>query len=125
MSSSVEESKLDVRATKVVVTDDVLSVDLEDGRTISVPIGWYPRLSHGTPSERAHCQISAFGIHWPDLDEDISIRGLLLGNKSGENPVIIKWWLAQRAKGRRVTVEDYFREQKKASPQRRRRKKAG
>ena len=68
------------RAVKVTITDDTLSVDLEDGRTIAAPIGWYPRLAHGTSAERANFQISGagYGIHWPDLDEDIGVEGLLL-----------------------------------------------
>ena len=59
------------RIVSVTVTDDTLSVDLEDGRTISVPIGWYPRLAHGIPAERANFRISGagYGIHWPDLTE--------------------------------------------------------
>ena len=75
-------------AVNVTVTEDTLSVDLEDGRTISVPIGWYPRLAHGTPAERLHLQISGagYGIHWPDLDEDIGVEGLLFGKKSTESP---------------------------------------
>jgi hypothetical protein len=125
MSSSIDEANLDVRATDIAVTDKTLTVELEDGRTIIVPIEWYPRLKHGSPAERANVRISSLGIHWPDLDEDISGRGLLLGNRSGENPAIIKWWLAQRAKGRRVTAEDYFRERKKVLTPRRRIKKAG
>lgn len=86
------------RAVNVVVTDDTLSVDLEDGRTISVPIGWYPRLAHGTPAERAHFQISGagYGVHWPDLDEDIGIEGLLLGKKSTESPASFERWLQRR-----------------------------
>ena len=89
------------RAVNVAVTDDTLSVDLEDGRTISVPIGWYPRLAHGTPAERAHFQISGagYGIHWPDLDEDIGVEGLLLGKKSVESPASFEKWL-QRWKER-------------------------
>ena len=76
------------RVLNVSVTDDTLSVDLEDGRTIAIPIGWYPRLAHGTPAERANFRISGagYGIHWPDLDEDIGIEGLLLGKKSSESP---------------------------------------
>ena len=67
------------RIISVTVTDDTVSVDLEDGRTIAVPIGWYPRLAHGTPAERANVQISGagYGMHWPELDEDIGIEGLL------------------------------------------------
>ncbi len=72
------------RVARVTVTDDTLSVDLEDGRTIAVPIVWFPRLAHGAATERANFQISSagYGIHWPDLDEDIGVKGLLLGLKS-------------------------------------------
>ncbi|WP_337287839.1 DUF2442 domain-containing protein [Candidatus Methylomirabilis sp.] len=89
------------RVVNVMVTDDTLSVDLEDGRTISVPIGWYPRLAYGTPAERAYFQISGAGyaVHWPDLDEDIGIEGLLLGKKSTESPASFERWL-QRWKER-------------------------
>jgi len=82
------------RAISVTVTDDTLSVDLEDGRTISVPIIWYPRLAHGTPDERANFQISGagYGIHWPDIDEDIGVEGLLLGKKSAESPSSLERW---------------------------------
>ncbi len=86
------------RAVSVTVTDDTLSVDLEDGRTISVPIIWYPRLAHGTPDERANFQVSGagYGIYWPDLDEDIGVEGLLLGKKSTESPSSLERWLGKR-----------------------------
>jgi hypothetical protein len=86
------------RVTNVKVTDDTLTVDLEDGRTISVPIGWYPRLAHGLAHERADFQISGagYGIHWPELDEDIGVEGLLLGKQSAESPASLERWLAQR-----------------------------
>src|SRR3989304_6532052 len=86
------------RVVSVTITDDSLSVDLEDGRTISVPIGWYPRLAHGTPAERANFQISGagYGIYWPDLDEDIGVEGLLLGKKSAESPPSFERWLQRR-----------------------------
>lgn len=86
------------RAVHVTVTDDTLTVDLEDGRTISVPIGWFPRLAHGTSEERANFQIGGAGrgIHWPDLDEDVGIEGLLLGKKSTESPASLEKWLEQR-----------------------------
>jgi hypothetical protein len=89
------------RAVNVTVTEDTLSVDLEDGRTISVPIGWYPRLAHGTPAERHHFQISGagYGIHWPDLDEDIGVEGLLLGKRSTESPASFERWLRRRESG--------------------------
>ena len=86
------------RIVNVQVTDDTLSVDLEDGRTISVPIGWYPRLANGTPIERAKFQISGggYGIHWPDLDEDLGVEGLLLGKRSTESPASFEQWLKPR-----------------------------
>ena len=86
------------RAVSVTIDDDTLSVDLEDGRTISVPIGWYPRLAQGTSAERADFQISGagYGIHWPELDEDIGVEGLLLGKKSTESPASLARWLQRR-----------------------------
>lgn len=94
------------KITNVSVTDDTLTVDLEDGRTIAVPIAWYPRLAHGTPEERARFQISGagYGIHWPELDEDISVEGLVLGKKSGESAASFERWLHRhkRNEGRAV-----------------------
>ena len=76
------------RVLNVEVTDDTLSIDLEDGRSVSVPIGWYPCLANGTPAERANLQISGagYGVHWPDLDEDIGVEGLVLGKNSSGSP---------------------------------------
>ncbi len=90
------------RITNVNVTDDTLTVDLEDGRTISVPIGWYPRLANGTSEERAHWEISGagYGIHWRDLDEDLGVEGLLLGKKSSESLASLERWLRKR--GQRI-----------------------
>lgn len=87
-----------VRIINVKVTDDTLSVDLEDGRTIAIPIGWYPRLAYGTPAERANFQISGagYGLHWADLDEDIGVEGLLLGKKSNESRASFERWLQRR-----------------------------
>ena len=86
------------RVLNVAVTDDTLSVDLEDGRTVSVPIGWYPRLATGTDSERSNFEISGagYGVHWPDLDEDIGVEGLLLGKRSSESPKSFEQWLNRR-----------------------------
>lgn len=86
------------KIVSVTITDDTLSVDLEDGRTIAVPIGWYPRLAHGTPAERANVQISGagYGMHWSELDEDIGIEGLLLGRQSTESTSSLKRWLQRR-----------------------------
>lgn len=83
----------------VNLNDDYLILELEDGRVLSVPITWYPRLVHGTEAERQNFQISGagFGIHWPELDEDIGIAGLLLGKKSSESPESFQRWLARRS----------------------------
>lgn len=90
-----------IRIINVTVTYDTLSVDLEDGRTIAIPIGWYPRLAYGTPAERANFQISGagYGIHWPDLDEDIGVEGVLLGKKSSESQASFERWLQRRRTG--------------------------
>ena len=87
-----------VRAVKVSVTGDVLRVHLSDGRCLAVPTAWYPRLAHGTVRERSHWRLIAHGagIHWPDLDEDISVEGLLAGRRSGETRQSLKRWLATR-----------------------------
>jgi hypothetical protein len=71
----------DERVTDVEITDDVLIVSLMDGRTISVPLTWYPRLFNATPTQRQNWQIAGggYGIHWPDIDEDLSTEGLLRG----------------------------------------------
>lgn len=85
-------------ATDVSVTDEALTVELADGRTLSVPLVWYPRLTHATPEERNHWRLigRGEGIHWPDLDEDISVEGLLAGRGSGESQRSFKRWLEQR-----------------------------
>jgi hypothetical protein len=72
------------RVIEVACTEDKLIVDLADGRSISVPLAWYPRLLHATPLERDNWQIAGagFGIHWPDIDEDLSVEGLLRGAPS-------------------------------------------
>ncbi len=87
-----------VRAVDVNVTEDELSVDLEDGRTLSVPLAWYPRLLHGTKRERTSWRLigRGTGIHWPELDEDISVEGLLAGRRSGESQPSLKRWLEKR-----------------------------
>ncbi len=75
------EPKAGERVMDVRVTDDAISVDLYDGRTITVPLAWYPRLLHATPAQRANWRIAGagYGIHWPDVDEDLSAKGLLQG----------------------------------------------
>ena len=86
------------KAQNVVVIEDTLTVDLSDGRTISAPIGWYPRLMHATPIERDNWRLigKGEGIHWPELDEDISVENLIFGKPSGESQRSLKHWLAAR-----------------------------
>ena len=88
------------RAQRVVVTDDALAVDLADGRTVSVPLVWFPRLLHGTTAERNRWRLigSGEGIHWPDLDEDVSVDNLIFGKPSGESQQSLQRWLDQRGR---------------------------
>jgi len=85
-------------AERILMTEDTLSVDLSDGRTISVPLAWFPRLLHATPAEKKNWQLigKGQGIHWEDVDEDISVEGLLAGRRSGESQTSFKKWLEQR-----------------------------
>jgi hypothetical protein len=98
MNISVDEI-VEPMAESVAVADDTLSVDLRDGRTISVPLAWFPRLLHSTPEERRNWRLigKGQGIHWEDLDEDISVQGLLAGRHSGESQASFKKWLNSRA----------------------------
>ncbi len=86
-------------AEHVAVTKDTLRVDLSDGRTIFAPLAWFPRLSHATVAERNHWRLigKGHGIHWEELDEDISVEGLLAGTPSGESQTSFKQWLENRA----------------------------
>jgi hypothetical protein len=86
----------------VSVTDDTLSVDLADGRTVAAPLAWFPRLLHGSPDQRNKWRLigNGMGIHWEDLDEDVSVEGLLAGHPSGESQASLGRWLA--ARGERV-----------------------
>lgn len=97
MSSSTIELRSSA-VQQVRVTEDAVTVDLADGRTLSVPLAWYPRLLHGTAEERSHWRLigQGEGIHWPDLDEDISVENLLAGNPSGESQRSLKRWLEGR-----------------------------
>lgn len=85
-------------AVDVTVTDDTLSVELSDGRSISVPLAWYPRLVHGNEVERGNWRFIGQGeaIHWEALDEDLSIEGLLAGRPSGESQSSFQRWLSER-----------------------------
>lgn len=85
-------------AETVALSDDTLSVNLADGRSISVPIEWFPRLVHATAQERKGWRLigNGQGIHWEEIDEDISIEGLLAGKPSGESQASLERWLRQR-----------------------------
>ena len=93
-------------AMAVSVTEDTLAVQLSDGRDISVPLSWYPRLVHATTEERGHWELigGGQGIHWPDLDEDISVEMLLAGRKSGESRRSFKQWLEAKQASRGLTL---------------------
>ncbi len=98
MSSSAAETR-EALAIDVQVSEDTLSVELIDGRTIAVPLAWYPRLAHASAEERKTWRLigSGRGIHWPSLDEDISTSNLLTGQPSAESQSSFKKWLAARA----------------------------
>jgi hypothetical protein len=82
----------------VAIGDTDLQVDLADGRTVTVPLAWYPRLAHATPEERANWRLigRGEGIHWTDLDEDISVAALLAGRRSAESHESLQRWLKAR-----------------------------
>jgi len=100
MSSSPTEVDLPF-AQDVEVSEDSLTVHLLDGRTVAVPLSWYPRLAHGSQDERARWELTGrgHGIHWPDLDEDIAVDDLLAGRRSGESQGSLQKWLRARGRG--------------------------
>ena len=85
-----------------------LHIEISDGRTVTVPLGWYPRLAHASREERANWELHVDGEHirWPDLDEDISVEALLAGKPSGESERSFKRWLAAKRAGRSVAYYD-------------------
>src|ERR1017187_2233495 len=96
---NISRTKLgETLAHRVTAGDEELSVDLADGRTITVPLAWFPRLSHGSPTERANCRLvgGGVGVHWPDLDEDIRVESLLARRRSGETRESLRRWLQAR-----------------------------
>jgi hypothetical protein len=99
MSTLTIETQLGL-AQNVEVTDDTLSVDLTDGRTISVPLAWYPRLQYANKNERNNWRLTANGegIHWNDIDEDLSVENIILGQPSGESQRSFQKWLEKREK---------------------------
>ena len=86
-------------ALNVSVSESALTVELEDGRSVAAPLGWYPRLAQALPEERTRWRLigAGTGIHWEDLDEDISVEGLILGKPSGESQKSFQRWLAKRS----------------------------
>jgi hypothetical protein len=88
-------------ATSVTVSDDAVIVDLADGRTIVVPLAWFPRLARASPAERVNWRLigQGSGIHWPDLDEDISAESLLSGRRSAETQESLVRWIERRGRG--------------------------
>src|SRR5258706_14587986 len=99
--STSETGLKEAMALRLAVSDDALAVDLLDGRTITAPLAWFPRLAHGTPAERANWRLigAGEGIHWPDLDEDISVESLLAGRRSGQTQESLRRWLQARKGG--------------------------
>ena len=99
--NSLATNQIEIRATSVRVSDDALIVDLSDGRTVLAPLAWYPRLLRGTAAERNDHQLigEGVGIHWPQLDEDISVEGILAGRRSYESKESFDQWLASRTRG--------------------------
>lgn len=93
----------------VKITQDTLRCDLRDGRTISVPLEWFPRLVHATSKERNNWRLigKGQGIHWEDIDEDISIEGLLAGRASGESQISFRKWLKQKQSRPVVSSRQY------------------
>jgi hypothetical protein len=96
MSTLVTER--DVFAKAVCFSENSMTVQLDDGRALSIPLTWYPRLLHGTPHEREKYELigEGEGIHWPDLNEDISVEGLIAGKRSYESDASLNRWLARR-----------------------------
>ncbi|MDX1521075.1 MAG: DUF2442 domain-containing protein [Anaerolineae bacterium] len=90
--------EIDPVATEVEITDEKLILTLADGRVLLIPLEWYPRLCHGSPTERRHWQLlgDGYAIEWPDLDEHIGIEGVLAGRRSTESQKSLEQWLAAR-----------------------------
>lgn len=95
-------------AIQVTITDEKLVVELADGRGISIPLAWYPRLLHGSPEERQNWQLlgEGYAIEWPDLDEHIGVEGLLAGRRSSESQNSFERWLTTRMLSNTKVSED-------------------
>ena len=95
---SVLVTERDIFAESACFSEDSMTVRLDDGRTLSVPLAWYPRLLNGAKSERENYELigDGEGIHWPALDEDISVEGLLAGRRSAESAASLAKWIERR-----------------------------
>ena len=121
--SEMHGSAVDLKmsnAVKVTVSEQSLSVDLEDGRLVSVPLAWYPRLVYATQAERDNWALigEGEGIHWPDLDEDLSVRGLIAGWPSQESEKSFMQWLSARQEGRPLTLDALTRHERQQTKSR-------
>lgn len=90
----------EVFAEKVTFSEDAMTVSLDDGRTLSIPLAWYPRLLAGSPEERGNYELigDGEGIHWPDLDEHINVEGIIAGRRSAESAASLSRWMEIRKK---------------------------
>ncbi len=91
----------------VTVSSETLTAELSDGRTLTVPLDWFPRLIHATPAERSNWRLigRGAGVHWPDLDEDISIEALIAGHGSAESQASLQRWLQAKRSGKPHTLD--------------------
>jgi hypothetical protein len=96
LAQLIDKELNQVEIDEVSIDDDSLTVELQDGRTIVAPVLWYPRLAYATQSERQRFEIRKNAIYWPELDEEVSVRSILLGRKSGESLQSLEKWLADR-----------------------------
>jgi len=96
--NSSRAKKVEPRATDLTFSKQAMTIHLADGRVLTVPLAWYPRLLHASPSERHNYEIVGDGeyLHWPELDEDLTVVGLLEGCRSAETAASVKKWLSTR-----------------------------
>jgi len=126
MSTSIVTTE-PAAAKKVKITDEALVVELRDGRVVSVPLHWYPRLAEGSAAERRRWELigPGLGIHWPALDEDIFVDGLLRGLPSGESAASLDRWRASRTRPADRALQLPSRAQRKAKSKQRSRAARG
>jgi hypothetical protein len=107
MNSSVNEKESVSRAKKVRVTDERITIEFKDGRSVSVPTKWYPRLLHGNTAERSSYEIWDDGVYWPALNADISYQGILEGKKSGECAKSFRRWMRYHSRGEQELIPTF------------------